>query len=209
MKKQKTKKKTVAKRYVAHAKPVAKSVGKPKAKPVAKSVGKPKAKPVAKSVGKPKKSKPVVAAPPIPVVESVVVTRPPALPSPVVKPNVPSDSDRLREIELALEEAERSVTGVAIVRTALQSASPVSTRLTAEVTDLLEELIDTASPKLASTVSRLAYVLCDVMPGLQPVSERADMVLCRKLGVTFGWDRRAEAERAVHSGKRQKTISVS
>jgi len=43
----------------------------------------------------------------------------------------------------------------------------------------------------------------------QPVSKRADIALCRKCGVTFGWDRQAEAERAVRSGKHQKSIAVS
>ena len=33
--------------------------------------------------------------------------------------------------------------------------------------------------------------------------------LCRKNGVTFGWDRHAEEERAVLSGKRQKSIRVA
>jgi hypothetical protein len=74
---------------------------------------------------------------------------------------------------------------------------------------LLEELIDTATPKLSSTVSRLAYVLCEIIPGLKAVSNRADIALCRKCGVTFGWDRQAEAERAVRSGQYQKSITVS
>jgi len=47
------------------------------------------------------------------------------------------------------------------------------------------------------------------MSGLQAVSERADIVLCRKNGVTFGWGRRAEEERAVRFGKRQKCITIS
>jgi len=97
----------------------------------------------------------------------------------------------------------------AVAETAVQTVKFIPSWLTDEVSELIEELIVTASPKLASTVSRLAYVLCNIMPALQPVSERADIVLCRKNGVTFGWDRRAEENRAVHSGKRQKSIAIS
>jgi hypothetical protein len=89
------------------------------------------------------------------------------------------------------------------------TVNPVSAVLIADITELLEELIDTASPKLTSTISRLAYVLCEVIPGVQAVSKRADITLCRKCGVTFGWDQQAEAERAVRSGKYQKSIAVS
>jgi len=230
MKKQ-TKKQTAAKRP-AKAKP------KPSVKPKAKSTVKPAAKPKAKPKKskpvvavkplpkvKPKKSKPVVAAksppkskpvavvsPPVakpPVAEPVVRSKPlaalPAPSPPVVKPN-PSEMDELRRIEIALAEVENTLAGNTGQPVTINSVPAV---LIADVTELLEELIDTASPKLASTISRLAYVLCEVMPGLQAVSKRADITLCRKCGVTFGWDRQAEAERAVRSGKYQKSIAVS
>ena len=114
--------------------------------------------------------------------------------------------DELRRIENALVEAENILVGDTGRPVTL---NPVSAALIADITELLEELIDTTSPKLASTISRLAYVLCEVMPDLQAVSKRADITLCRKCGVTFGWDRRTEAERAVRSGKYQKSTAVS
>ena len=214
MKKQ-TKKKTAAKCCAAKSrqaksvvKPKAKSAAKPVPKPQAKSKSKPAVKPVAKT-----KTKPAVAAPSAvaktkakpkkvkPVVQSIPVT---ALPAPVAKPDNPSEMDELRRIELALADAENAVAGVAV-----PTVKPIPSGLTAEITELLDELIVNASPRSVSTVSRLAYVLCGVMPGLQAVSERADIVLCRKNGVTFGWDRHAEEERAVLSGKRQKSIRVA
>jgi len=121
------------------------------------------------------------------------------------KPNL-SEMEELRRIEIALAEVENSFagnTGQAV------TLNPISAVVIADLTELLEELIDTASPKQASTISRLAYVLCEIMPGLHAVSKRADITLCRKCGVTFGWDRQAEAERAVRSGKYQKSITVS
>jgi hypothetical protein len=235
MKKQ-TKKQTTAKRPAAKpkAKPKAKSV----AKSTAKSKAKPKAKPAAKSTVKPKvllkKSKPVVTTTPSPkakpksklavkpiaivspptivkppVAESVVQSKPvAALPPPTPPVGKPehSEMEELRRIEMTLAEVENTFagnTGQAV------TINPVSAVLINDITELLEELIDTASPKLASTISRLAYVLCEVMPGLQAVSRRADIALCRKCGVTFGWDRQAEAERAVRSGKYQKSIAIS
>jgi hypothetical protein len=135
-------------------------------------------------------SPPTVAKPP--VAESVVRSKPvtAALPPPSSTVGKPDQSEST------------------IVGNTGQTV-PVSAVLIADITELLEELIDTASPKLASTISRLAYVLCEVIPGLQAVSKRADITLCRKCGVTFGWDRQAEAERAVRSGKYQKSIAVS
>jgi len=215
-------KKTVAKRQAAKprqtkpsGKPKAKSVAKTMAKPKAKPNGKPKkSKPVVaatlppktKPVGKPKNDKPVVSPPP--VAKPVVCTKPvAALPPPtptVVKPN-PSEMEELRRIEITLAEMENTIAG----NTVQVTLNPVSAVTIADITELLEELIDTASPKLASTISRLAYVLCEIMPGLQAVSKRADITLCRKCGVTFGWDRQAEAERAVRSGKYQKSITIS
>jgi len=140
-----------------------------------------------------------------PVAEPVVRSKPvKALPAPVALPNQ-SEMDDLRRIEILLAEAESAVSG-----TAVQTATnPVSAVLITELTELLEELIITANPRSASTVSRLAYVLSEVMPGLRAVSKQADIALCRKCGVTFGWDRRAEAERAVRSGQYQKSISIS
>jgi hypothetical protein len=216
MKKQ-TKKQTAAKRPTAKpkakpkaVKPKAKSNAKPRAKPVAKPTAKPKvapkkSKPVvakkspttAKPTGKPKRAKPIVE----PITAVVPIT---ALPAPVIKPDCQFELDELRRIELVLAEAENAVAGIAPPTVKL-----IPPGLTTEVTELLDELIVTASPRAVSTVSRLAYVLSGVMPGLQAVSERADIVLCRKNGVTFGWDRRAEEERAVRSGKRQKCITVS
>jgi hypothetical protein len=215
MKKQTTKKQTAAKRYV----PKPKRKAKPNAKPKTKSKAAPKAKPrKAKPVvvappppkAKPKKSKPVAMppAPPVPVIpvaEPVVRSKPVmALPPPVASPNQ-SEMDDLRRIEIALAEAENAVSGTAVQTV----TNPISAGVITELTELLEELIITANPRSASTVSRLAYVLCEVMPGLQAVSKQADIALCRKCGVTFGWDRRAEAERAVRAGKYQKSISVS
>ena len=222
MKKQ-TKKQT-AKRQ--SAKPKAKPKAKSTAKPTAKSKAKPQAK--AKPTAQPKKSKPVVATKPSPkappkkakpvakpsvvkppVAESVVRSKPvAALPPPtppVGKPNF-SEMEELRRIEMTLAEVENSLAGDTGKPVTI---NPVPAVLINDITELLEELIDTASPKLASTISRLAYVLCEVMPGLQAVSKRADITLCRKCGVTFGWDRQAEAERAVRSGKYQKSITVS
>jgi hypothetical protein len=189
------------------AKPKAKPNGKPKkkSKPVVVTTASAKSK--TKPACKPKKAMPVVAPPP--VAESVVRTKPvAALPPPappVARPN-PSAMEELRRIEITLAEMENAVakdTGKAV------TVNPVSPVLITDITELLEELIDTASPKMASTISRLAYVLCEIMPGLQAVSRRADITLCRKCGVTFGWDRQAEAERAVRSGKYQKSIAVS
>ena len=128
----------------------------------------------------------------------------PALPAPIVKSDSPSEMDELQRIERALDEAENAVAGLPV-----PAVKSIPAGLTNELTELLDELIVTANPRSVSTVSRLAYVLCSIMPGLQAVSERADIVLCRKNGVTFGWDRRAEEERAVRSGKRQKCITVS
>ena len=222
MKKQTPKKPTTAKRHVAkprQAKPKVKPKVKSNVKATAKSKAVPKkltkSKPVvvatpptAKSNGKPKKAKPVVVSPP-PVTESVVRSKPvAALPSPsqpVAKPN-PSEMKELRRIEIALAEMENFIAGDTGQPVTINHVPSVTI---ADVKELLEELIDTASPKMASTVSRLAYVLCVVMPGLQAVSKRADLALCRKCGVTFGWDRQAEAERAVRSGKYQKSITVS
>ena len=223
MKKQTPKKPTTAKRHVAKprqakpkVKPKAKSNVKPTAKPKAAPKKPTKSKPVvavtppmAKSNGKPKKAKPVVVISAPPVAESVVRIKPvAALPSPtqpVVKPS-PSEMEELRRIEIALAEMENSIAGDTGQPVTINHIPSVTI---ADITELLEELIDTASPKLASTISRLAYVLCEVMPGLQAVSKRADIALCRKCGVTFGWDRQAEAERAVRSGKYQKSITVS
>ena len=216
MKKQ-TKKQTAAKRQTAkprqtkpNIKPKAKSPAKPTAKPKAKPK---KSKPVVVATpppkAKPKKAKPVVSTPSAPVipVESVVRSKPVAVlpPPPVAKPN-PSDMEELRRIEMAIAEVENSLSGETGQPVTINSVSAV---LITDITELLEELIDTASPKLASTISRLAYVLCEIMPGLRAVSKRADITLCRKCGVTFGWDRQAEAERAVRSGKYQKSIAVS
>jgi hypothetical protein len=203
MKKQKPKKQTAVKRYVATPKHIKPKATSPKTEPKAK----PKAEP---QTPKLKRVKPVTAIALPPVVEpsakpqkSKPVTA--VSPPPVAEPNVLSESETLRRIELTLAEAENAVAG-----TAVQTLQPAAASwVTTEVSELLEELIVTASPKLASTVSRLAYVLCDIMPGLRAVSERADIVVCRKNGVTFGWDRRAEENRAVHSGKRQKSITVS
>jgi len=212
MKKQ-TKKQTATKRQ--SAKPKAKPNVKPKTKSNAKPTTKPKAKPMAKPKPvvtatspktKPKKTKPVVA--PSPVAEPVVRSKPVAVlppPSPIAKPN-PSDMEELRRIEMAIAEMENDLSGDTGQPVTINSVSAV---LVADIVELLEELIDTASPKLASTISRLAYVLCEIMPGLRAVSKRADITLCRKCGVTFGWDRQAEAERAVRSGKYQKSIAVS
>jgi len=209
MKKQ-TKKQTSAKR------PTAKPKAKPQAK--AKPTAQPKkskpvvtAKPSPKP--KPKKAKPVAVVSPLvakpPVAESVVRSKPvAALPPPtppVGKPNL-SEMEELRRIEIALAEVESTFSGNDGQAVTI---NPVPAVLIADITELLEELIDTASPKQASTISRLAYVLCGVIPGLQAVSQRADITLCRKCGVTFGWDRQAEAERAVRSGKYQKSITVS
>jgi hypothetical protein len=229
MKKQ-TKKQTTAKRPAAKpkAKPKAKSAAKPTAKPKAppkksKPVvttkplpkAKPKSKPVVKPVAKTQaKTKPVaiVSPPPVakpPVAEPVVRIKPVAAlppPSPLVGKPEHSEMEELRRIEMTLAEVENTFvgnTGQAV------TINPVPAVLINDITELLEELIDTASPKLASTISRLAYVLCEIMPGLQAVSRRADIALCRKCGVTFGWDRQAEAERAVRSGKYQKSIVVS
>jgi len=215
MKKQ-TKKQTATKRAKPTASPKAKPQAKSKTKPATKTTAPPKAlskksnakpmaKPKSKSVvsAKPKtpppKSKPVVS--PSPVVKPVVA----ALPAPVYKPDH-SDRDELRRIENALAEVENALAGDTGKPVTI---NPVSAVLVADIVELLEELIDTASPKLSSTISRLAYVLCEVIPGLQAVSKRADITLCRKNGVTFGWDRQAEAERAVRSGKYQKSIAVS
>ena len=122
-----------------------------------------------------------------------------------------SEMEEMRRIEIALAEMENAISDNAISGGAEQpiAVKPVTAVLITDITELLEELIDTASPKLASTISRLAYVLCEIIPGLQAVSKRADITLCRKCGVTFGWDRQAEAERAVRSGKYQKSIAVS
>jgi hypothetical protein len=171
---------------------------KPKAKPAEKSTTPPKAKS--------KNSKPVVAATPPPKAKPVV--SPPA----VAKPPVAESVVRSKPVTAAPpssppvgkpDQSESTIVGNT------GQTVPVSAVLIADITELLEELIDTASPKLASTISRLAYVLCEVIPGLQAVSKRADITLCRKCGVTFGWDRQAEAERAVRSGKYQKSIAVS
>jgi hypothetical protein len=191
MKKQ-TKKQTATK--PRQTKPNVKS----KAKPAEKSTAPPKAKS--------KQSKPVVAATPPPKAKSVV--SPPA----VAKPPVAESVVRTKPV-MALPPPSSTVgkpdqSASVIVGNTGQTV-PVSAVLIADITELLEELIDTASPKLASTISRLAYVLCEVIPGLQAVSKRADITLCRKCGVTFGWDRQAEAERAVRSGKYQKSIAVS
>ena len=230
MKKQKPKKQSAAKRYAAkprQAKPKAKPaalspVSKPKVKPVTAvpmPVAKPKTKPIAAAtppVPKPKvkpvtavpmpvskpKAKPIAAAtPPVPKQKIKPVT---AVPMPVSKPNISPETEELRRIETALAQAENAVAGVP-----MKTAKPVPAGLTAEITELLDELVVNASPRSASTVSRLAYVLCEVIPGLRAVSERADITLCRKNGVTFGWNRRAEEERAVRSGKLQKSIPVS
>ena len=67
-------------------------------------------------------------------------------------------------------EMENAPAGTAI---AVQTANPSMSWLTNEATELIEELIMTASPKLASTVSRLTYVLCEIIPGLKAVSEPA------------------------------------
>ena len=206
MKKQ-TKKQTAAKRHAAkprQSKPNVKSKTKPTAPPKAKPN---KPKPVV--AAKPK-SKPVVSPPPVPVtpVAEVVIRSKPvaALPAPPVGKPDHSDRDELRRIENALAEVENVLAGDTGKPVTI---NPVSAVLITDITELLEELIDTASPKLASTISRLAYVICEIMPGLQAVSKRADITLCRKNGVTFGWDRQAEAERAVRSGKYQKSITVS
>ena len=218
MKKQ-TKKQTAAKRQAAkprQAKPNVKPKAKSPAKPTAKPKAKPKkSKPVVVATpppkAKPKKAKPVVSTPSAPVipVESVVRSKPVAVlppPSPpIAKPN-PSEMEELRRIEMAIAEVEKDLSGETGQPVTINSVSAV---LITDITELLEELIDTASPKLASTISRLAYVLCEIMPGLRAVSKRADITLCRKCGVTFGWDRQAEAERAVRSGKYQKSIAVS
>jgi len=224
MKKQ-TKKQTAAKRPATkprqtkpNVKPKAKSATKPAAKPTATPKAKPtKSKPVVATTPppktKPKKAKPVAVVSPLvakpPVAESVVRSKPvAALPPPtppVGKPNL-SEMEELRRIEIVLAEVENTFAGNAVQPATINSVPAV---LIADITELLEELIDTASPKLASTISRLAYVLCEVMPGLQAVSKRADITLCRKCGVTFGWDRQAEAERAVRSGKYQKSITIS
>jgi hypothetical protein len=209
MKKQ-TKKQTVAKRQAA--KPKTKPNVKPKAKQTAKSTAQPKTKPTAK----PTKAKPVGSPATVekpPIAKSVVRSNPVAVlppPSPPVrkpagKPEQ-SESEELRRIEIALAEVENTLAGETGQAVTINS---VSAALITDLTELLEELIDTASPKLSSTVSRLAYVLCEVIPGLQAVSKRADIALCRKCGVTFGWDRQAEAERAVRSGQYQKSITVS
>jgi hypothetical protein len=223
MKKQ-TKKQTVAKRHVAKPRQA-----KPKVKPKVKSVAKQTAKPMVKPKAKPKKSKPVVVAtrpstakpngkpknakpmtvvsPPSvaePVVRSTAVVA--ALPPPPVAKPSHSEMEELRRIENALAEVENSLSGDTGKPVTINPVSPV---VIADIVELMEELIDTASPKLSSTISRLAYVLCEVMPGLKAVSKRADIALCRKNGVTFGWDRQAEAERAVRSGKYQKSIAVS
>ena len=218
MKKQ-TKKQTTAKRQTAKprqskptAPPKAKSKTKPTAKPkkskpaVAKTPPQ-KTKPVvlAKPKTAPPKSKPVVSPPPVPVIPQSIKSVMAALPAPIYKPDQ-SERDELRRIENALAEVENVLAGETGKPVTINSVPAV---LIADVVELLEELIDTASPKLASTISRLAYVLCEVMPGLQAVSKRADITLCRKNGVTFGWDRQAEADRAVCSGKYQKSIAVS
>jgi len=208
MKKQTPKKQTSAKRHVAKPRQ-AKTTGKPKTKSKVEPKAKPKkAKPVVVAPppkAKMKKSKPAVKPPAPPVAEPVVQSRPvTTLPAPVIKPDQ-SEMESLRRIEIVLAEAESAISETAVQT----STNPVSAGLLTELTELLEELIDTANPKLASTVSRLAYVLSEVMPGLSAVSKRADIALCRKCGVTFGWDRRAEAERAVRSGKYQKSITVS
>jgi len=62
----------------------------------------------------------------------------------------------------------------------------IDRQLTDEVAKPLEDLIATANRRSVSTISRLAYILCEVMPGLQTVSEHADLVLCHKMGVVFG-----------------------
>lgn len=225
MKKQ-TKKLTAAKRPATKPSPKVKPNVKPKAKSNAKPAAKPtaqpkKSKPVVTAKpspkSKPKNAKPVVSTPTVvkpsvarpPVAEPVVRSKPvaalPAPVQPVGKPNF-SEMEELRRIEIALTEVENSLAGDTGKPVTI---NPVPAVLIADITELLEELIDTASPKLASTISRLAYVLCEVMPGLQAVSKRADITLCRKCGVTFGWDRQAEAERAVRSGKYQKSITVS
>ena len=211
MKKQ-TKKQTAAKRTKPTASPKAKPNGKPKAKSKPVTTAKPKSKPavsakpkMASPKAKPKKTAPVVSRPPVPVIpvaETVIRSKPmAALPAPDQ-----SERDELRRIENALAEVENALAGDTGKPVTI---NPVSAVLITDITELLEELIDTASPKLASTISRLAYVLCEIMPGLQAVSKRADITLCRKNGVTFGWDRQAEAERAVRSGKYQKSIAVS
>jgi hypothetical protein len=204
MKKQKTKKQTAAKCCAAKTrqpKPKTKSVVKTKAKTKPVTVT---PKPVAKAKAVTKKRKSVAAISPS-VVEPVVRTTPiTTLPAPIVKTDNRFESDELQRIELALAEAEQVVAGIAV-----PTVRPIPSGMITEITELLDELIVTSSPRAVSTVSRLAYVLCGVMPGLQAVSERADIVLCRKNGVTFGWDRRAEEERAVRSGKRQKCITVS
>ena len=214
MKKQ-TKNQTVTKRHAAKSTtpPKAKYKTKPaamptvkrkKSKPVAAKTLPPQSKPKkAKPTAKPKKVKLVVPAPPIPVIPVAESVKPvmATLPAPDH-----SERDELRRIEHALAEAENAIAGNTGQPVTI---NPVSAVLITDITELLEELIDTASPKLASTVSRLAYVLCEVMPDLQAVSKRADITLCRKCGVTFGWDRQTEAERAVRSGKYQKSIVVS
>jgi len=148
---------------------------------VTKPVTKPTAPPKAKST----KSKPV-AAKTVPT-KTKPTAKPKKVKSVVPTPPVPVIPESVKPVTI----------------------NPVPAVLIADITELLEELIDTASPKLASTISRLAYVLCEVMPDLQAVSKRADITLCRKNGVTFGWDRQTEAERAVRSGKYQKSIVVS
>ena len=211
MKKQTTKKQTAAKRSVPKPARQAKPNVKPKTKSKAEPKAKPKkAKPAAVAPlppkAKPKKTKSAAMPSAPPVAEPDVQTKPvmPALPSPVASPDH-SEMEELRRIEIALAEAENAVSGTAVQTV----TNPVSAVLISELTELLEELIITANPRSASTVSRLAYVLSEVMPGLRAVSKQADIALCRKCGVTFGWDRRAEAERAVRSGKYQKSISVS
>ena len=222
MKKQ-TKKQTAAKRPAAkprQVKPKAVTKAVTKAKPKSKSKAAVKAtsknpKPVVakkplstKPKAAPKKSKPVVkphaplVAEPVTAVVSVVA----AVPSPYQPVPNQSEMEELRRIELAIADAEKALAGNPGQAVTINSVSAVTI---ADVAELLEELIDTASPKLASTISRLAYVLCGVIPGLQAISKRADIALCRKCGVTFGWDRQAEAERAVRSGKYQKTITIS
>ena len=206
MKKQKPKKQTAVKRCVAkpkHTKP------KAKAKPVAVVSPPPVTVPKAKS-----KAKPVAAVSPPPVTvpkakskaKPVMAVSLPPLPSPVAQSDTLSESETLRRIEQTLTEMENAPAGTAI---AVRTGKSVPAWLTNEVSELIEELIVTASPKLASTVSRLAYVLCDIIPGLKVVSERADITLCRKNGVTFGWNRKTEEERAFHSGQRLKSIPVS
>ena len=212
MKKQ-TKKQTAAKSRQAKPKASAKAVtkAKPKSKPKAAAKASPKkSKPVvsAKPKAVPTKSKPVVKPPAPPIAESVTAVVPvvAAILSPYQPMDNVSEMEELRRIELALTDAENALAENPGQEVTIHSVLAVTI---ADVAELLEELIDTASPKLASTISRLAYVLCGVIPGLQAVSKRADIALCRKCGVTFGWDRQAEAERAVRSGKYQKTITIS